>query len=59
MPVLLHILNRPIDALVAEIIATQRNVPQNTVIVVDLTKPDANYEEMIEQIFAADSVASW
>lgn len=59
MPVLLHILNRPADALVEEILAAQRGDPLNTVVVVDLTKPDADYDGLIDQVFAADSVASW
>ncbi len=59
MPVLLHILNRPADALVEAILAAQRADPVNTVIVIDLAKPDADYEELVDQVFAADSVASW
>ncbi len=59
MPVLLHILNRPADTLVEAILAAQRGDPVNTVIVIDLTKSDADYENLVDQVFAADSVASW
>ncbi|MSU35049.1 MAG: hypothetical protein EXS36_08030 [Pedosphaera sp.] len=59
MPVLLHILNRPADTLVEEILAAQRDDPLNTVVVIDLTQPDADFDRLVDQVFAADSVASW
>lgn len=59
MPILLHILTEPADPLVTEIIAKQRATPENKIAVVDLTKADADYKELLEKIFAADSVQVW
>ena len=59
MPILLHILTEPSDALVTELIAKQQAKPENQIDVVDLTKPDADYKKLLEKIFAADSVQVW
>jgi hypothetical protein len=56
---LLHILTRPDDALAREIIARQQGIAGNEVQTVDLTRPEADYEELLGKIFAADSVQSW
>ncbi len=59
MPRVLHILTRPNDALAREIIARQRESRRDGIEVVDLTKPGPDYNELLDQIFAADSVESW
>jgi hypothetical protein len=58
MKKLLHILTRPDDALAAEIIVRQQGNGENNVVVMDLTAP-ADYKELLENIFAADSVQAW
>jgi len=55
----LHILTRPADTLVKEIISRQSAAPQTKVEVVDLTGPQPDYTICVEKIFEADSVAVW
>ena len=62
MPVQLHILTRPDDALASEVIAQQVKLSlEIEVRVVLLTEetPSPDYAVLLEQIFAADSVAVW
>jgi hypothetical protein len=59
MPDLLHILTKPNDTLALEIISHQRQQPGTNVEVVDLTQPEPDYKALLDQIFAADSVAVW
>ncbi len=59
MPRVLHILTRPDDALAREIITQQRKKQQEGIEIVDLTKPQPDYGQLLEKIFAADSVESW
>jgi hypothetical protein len=59
MRTLLHIVTRPDDALMAEIIAAQQKQPGRDVRVVDLTRPEPDYLILLEDIFDADSVAVW
>jgi hypothetical protein len=59
MPRVLHILTRHDDALAREIIARQKENHLEGIEIVDLTKPRPDYEELLEKIFAADSVESW
>lgn len=56
---LLHILTIPADALAARMIPIQREQADHKVKVVDLTRPDADYRALLEEIFAADSVQVW
>ena len=56
---ILHILTKPDDALVAEVVAKQATLPDCKITVTDLTQPAPNYAELLEQIFVADSVAVW
>jgi hypothetical protein len=56
---LLHILTRPDDALAREIIARQKSNPENEIKVADLTRPAPDYKDLLEKIFAADSVQTW
>jgi hypothetical protein len=59
MRILLHILTRPDDALAREIITRQQSDGGNKTIVADLTKPEPDYKQLLENIFAADSVQIW
>ena len=59
MPILLHILTEPADALVTELIAKQQVTRENQIDVVDLTRNDADYKKLLDKIFAADSVQVW
>ena len=59
MRAVLHIVTRANDALAAAIIATQQKRPEARVKVVDLTAPEPDYAKLLEEIFAADSVAVW
>lgn len=55
----LHIVTRTDDALAAHVIAAQRRQPELEVREVKLTAPGPDYENLLEEIFAADSVAVW
>ena len=59
MRLLLHILTRPDDSLAREIIALQESAGENLTKVVDLTGPQNDYKQLLENIFAADSVQVW
>jgi hypothetical protein len=59
MRLLLHILTRPDDGLAREIITRQQSGGENKTIVVDLTKPQPDYKQLLENIFAAESVQIW
>jgi len=55
----LHILTRPDDALARGVIATLGKHPDAQLKVVDLAVPQPDYAKLLEEIFAADSVAVW
>jgi hypothetical protein len=59
MALLLHILTEANDTLAAKIIAQQKLDSENKVEVVDLILPGADYKELLEKIFEADSVQVW
>ena len=59
MRVVLHILTQPDDTLAQQVIASQREQPDQEVNVVDLTAAEPDYARLLEEIFAADSVAVW
>jgi hypothetical protein len=59
MRLLLHILTRPDDALAREIITRQERGGENKIVLADLTKPRPDYKELLENIFAAESVQVW
>ena len=59
MRLLLHILTRPDDAFAQETIVRQQSGGENKIVVADLTKPPSDYKELLENIFAADSVQTW
>jgi hypothetical protein len=58
MRTLLHIITRPEDSLAQEIIARQQQTEEQE-IVVDLTKTGPDYKELLENVFAAESVQVW
>jgi hypothetical protein len=59
MRLLLHILTRPDDALAREIITRQQGGGENKTVVADLTQPQPDYKELLDNIFAAESVQVW
>ena len=59
MRAVLHIVTRANDALAAATMATQQKRPETQVKVVDLTASEPDYAKLLEEIFAADSVAVW
>jgi len=59
MTTALHILTKPDDTLAEHIIARQRSQTGLTVDVVDLTVDSPDYADLLQRIFAADSVAVW
>ena len=59
MRVVLHILTQPDDTLAQEVIARQREQHCQEVKVVDLIAAEPDYARLIQEIFAADSVAVW
>lgn len=56
---LLHIITDPECALAREIVALQEQRPDRSVKVFNLTEPTPDYHALLEEIFAADSVAVW
>jgi hypothetical protein len=59
MRVVLHILTRPDDTLAQAVIARQREQQDQEVSVVDLAAAEPDYPKLLQEIFAADSVAVW
>ena len=58
MRTILHIVTKRDKELLAELLERQRALPETKVEVVALAE-GADYSELIEKIFAADSVAVW
>jgi hypothetical protein len=56
---LLHIITRPEEGFVNEIIRHQADQTDNQVVVVDLTVEHPDYEELLEKIFTSDSIQVW
>ena len=59
MRVVLHILTRPDDTLAQEAIARQREQQVQEINIVNLTTAEPDYPKLLQEIFAADSVAVW
>jgi len=56
----LHILTRAEDRLAQAIVEQQRQAQVgHEVVVIDLTAPKPDYERLLDEVFAADSVATW
>lgn len=54
---ILHILNDGPDRLSSGIIALQSQ--EHEITVIDLSKQEASYERIVDEIFSADRVVSW
>jgi hypothetical protein len=59
MPKILHILTRPEDSLVREILEKQRAAGAQEVDSVDLNGDTPDYHDLVRRIFAADSIEVW
>ena len=59
MRIVLHILTQPDETLAREVIARQREKSDQEVNVVDLWAAVPDYARLLQEIFAADSVAVW
>ncbi len=59
MHTILHILTRPPDALVSDLIRRQEQRADLRVEVADLTQSQPDYATLLESVFAADSVEVW
>lgn len=59
MSTTLHILTRPDDGLAQQVIKTEQAGAKNTVEVVDLTVPQPDYNQLLDNIFRADAVRVW
>ena len=59
MPRLLHILTTSDDNLADAVIHSHRQLGDREVKVVDLTEQEPDYDALLEEIFAADSVQVW
>jgi len=59
MPTVLHILTQTEDPLASTVVTEQAKEKDVTVQTFDLTKPAADYDRLLAQIFKADSVQVW
>jgi hypothetical protein len=59
MPQILHILTSATDPLTEKVIALQSEQPQVETQMVDLTRKEPDYQDLLARIFAADSVQVW
>ena len=57
MRTILHILTRTDDELTRQLIERQRALPETTVEVVSLVSESPDYDQLVDRIFAADSVS--
>jgi len=56
---ILHILTRTNDSLSRQIISTQRREPDQQVEIADLTISTPDYQQLLNEIFRADSIEVW
>ncbi len=59
MAKILHLLTRPDEELARTIGRIQRLDPANEVEVLDLSAGETDYAQLVEKIFAADSIETW
>ena len=57
MRTILHILTQPEDEVTRQLIEQQRSLPETAVEVVSLSNSSPDYEQLVEKIFTADSIA--
>ena len=56
---ILHILTRPQDPVIDRLIQDQRQQPDQEIVVVSLTSSTPDYDRLLDEVFRADSIASW
>lgn len=59
MALLLHIVTKANDTLAEQTIKRQQESSENKVEVADISKGQANYQQLVDKIFAADSIQVW
>ena len=59
MTKILHVLTKKNDTLPNEIMARQRQEPNQQVVTVDLTRERPDYPALLNKVFEADSVSVW
>jgi hypothetical protein len=59
MRTLLHLLTHADNSLATEMINRQSAEGAAKIVVLDLTKPELDYKQLLERIFEADSVQVW
>ena len=56
---ILHILTNENDAVAGRLISEQQAQPGHEVVTADLTVATPDYTHLLQEIFAADSIAVW
>lgn len=56
---LLHIVTKPDDVLARTMLENEQSLPNTRVDVIDLTKRNPDYNQLVEKIFTADSIQVW
>jgi hypothetical protein len=56
---LLHIVTKPDDGFAEVMLKNEQALANTKVEVVDLTKKNPDYDQLVEKIFAADSIQAW
>lgn len=56
---ILHILTRPSEPVIDRLIQDQRQHPDHEIVVVSLSSATPDYDHLLEEVFRADSIASW
>ena len=56
---ILHILTRPPEPVIDRLIQDQRQQPDHEIVGVSLTSATPDYELLLDEVFRADSIASW
>lgn len=59
MKTILHILTRENDPLARECMDNERAHAETRVVVLSLTTSNPNYDQLLDQIFEADSISIW
>ena len=55
----LHLITRPPETWVQSFIESQTALPEVAVEVIDLNRPDPDYQTVVIRLFESDSVATW